>query len=124
MGNLIDDLLRFSRLSRKELEVAPLDMSELVRTVVGDLSRTHEQQLSVVVDPLPPACGDADLLRQVWINLIDNGLKYSGKRSDPLVEVGGKTNGVEATYWVRDNGVGFDMYSSDSIPRMSSKVPG
>jgi len=109
MGNLIDDLLRFSRLSRKELEAAPLDMSELVRTVVGDLSRTHERQLSVVVGQLPPACGDADLLRQVWINLIDNGLKYSGKRGDPLVEIGGKTNGVEATYWVRDNGVGFDM---------------
>jgi len=109
MGNLIDDLLRFSRLSRKQLEAAPVDMSELVRTVVGDLSRTHERQLSVVVDQLPPALGDTDLLRQVWINLIDNGFKYSGKRGDPQVEVGGKTNGVEATYWVRDNGVGFDM---------------
>ena len=109
MGLLIDDLLRFSRLSRKELEAAPVDMAMLVRSVVEDLTRSHEQSVPVKVGALPRARGDIDLLRQVWTNLIDNGVKYTGKRSDPLVEVGGALDGDEVRYWVKDNGVGFDM---------------
>jgi PAS domain S-box-containing protein len=109
MGLLIDDLLRFSRLSRKELDAAPVDMAMLVRSVVEDLTRSRESRIPVTVRTLPSARGDIDLLRQVWVNLIDNGLKYSSKRDAPAVEVGGDSDGDVATYWVKDNGVGFDM---------------
>lgn len=109
MGLLIDDLLRFSRLSRKELETTSVDMKTLARAAVDDLARSRDHQARITIGELPRAAGDIDLLRQVWINLIDNGLKYSGKQDEPHLEIGGSMNGNEATYWVRDNGVGFDM---------------
>lgn len=109
MGLLIDDLLRFSRLSRKELETAPVDMKTLARAVMDDLARSREHQVRITCGDLPRAQGDVELLRQVWINLIDNALKYSGKQGNPTLEIGGSRNADEATYWVRDNGVGFDM---------------
>lgn len=115
MGLLIDDLLKFSRLSRTELESTRVDMGGLARSVLDDLMRTRERPVPVVIGDLPPALGDVNLLRQVWTNLIDNGLKYSAKQADPRLEVGGKSNGQEVTYWVRDNGVGFDMKYSDKL---------
>jgi light-regulated signal transduction histidine kinase (bacteriophytochrome) len=109
MGMLIDDLLKFSRLSRTELASAPVEMTALVRSVIDDLSRTREGLPPIQVAPLPPVTGDLNLLRQVWTNLIDNGIKYSGKAAQPQVEIGARANGREVTYWVKDNGVGFDM---------------
>jgi light-regulated signal transduction histidine kinase (bacteriophytochrome) len=64
---------------------------------------------------LPPAHADRALLRQVWINLIGNALKYSAKRSDARIEVGGHVEGAESVYWVRDNGAGFDMRYVDKL---------
>jgi PAS domain S-box-containing protein len=109
MGLLIDDLLRFSRMSRKELETSPVDMTTLARAAADDLARSREHQARITIGELPRAEGDLELLRQVWLNLIDNGLKYSGKQHEPRIEIGGSRNGNDATYWVRDNGVGFDM---------------
>ena len=114
MGLLIDDLLRFSRLSRKELETQEVDMASLVRNVLDDLARSR-QHPRIRMNELPPARGDIDLLRQVWINLIDNAIKYSGKRSKPRVDISGHRNGHEITYTVRDNGVGFDMAYADKL---------
>ena len=114
MGLLIDDLLRFSRLSRKELETRDVDMASLVRNVLDDLGRSR-QRPRIRMDDLPPAQGDIDLLRQVWINLIDNAMKYSGKRLHPLIDISGHRDGSEITYSVRDNGVGFDMAYADKL---------
>jgi PAS domain S-box-containing protein len=114
MGLLIDDLLRFSRLSRKELETQEVDMASLVRNVLDDLGRSRRHP-RIRLDDLPPAQGDIDLLRQVWINLIDNAIKYSGKRPNPLVDISGHRDGAEITYTVRDNGVGFDMAYADKL---------
>ena len=113
MGRLIDDLLAFSRLSRLQPARQPLDMSGLVREVVDEVRKESRARLELA--PLPAAHADRALMRQVWVNLVDNALKYSSKRADARVEIGGRDEGGEAVYWVRDNGVGFDMRYADKL---------
>jgi signal transduction histidine kinase len=107
MGQLIDDLLSFSRLGRQPLAVHAVDSASLVREVIDEVR--GESKASIEVGALPPANGDRALLKQVWINLVSNALKYSGKRDAPRVEIGAELEGEEVIYSVRDNGAGFDM---------------
>ncbi len=110
MGQLIDDLLEFSRLGRLSLSVGNVDMHELAGEVVTALQGDDiPAAAEVTLNPLPPTTGDRTLLKQVWVNLIANAAKYSGKRSRPRIEIGGEAAAGEMRYWVRDNGVGFDM---------------
>src|SRR5262249_34248839 len=110
---LIDDLLAFSRLGRQAPARRPLDMTALAREVAGELGGAAR----VSIGALPAASADAALIKQVWANLISNAVKYSGKRQDARVEVGGSEDPEEHVYWVRDNGVGFD-------PRYQAKLFG
>lgn len=112
MGKLIDDLLEFSRLGRKPLEAVTVDMSELARHVYEDLqpiSAEPSHTGGLIVSPLPPAFGDRSLLRQVFMNLISNAIKYSRTREDGPIEVGCVAENGQNVYYVRDHGVGFDM---------------
>jgi len=118
MGQLIDDLLSFSRLGRKELETARVDMAELVRGVVEEVRRhAGDRPLEITVGSLPPARGDRNMLRQAVMNLLDNAAKFTRKRAPGRIEVGHQDNGAEAVYYVKDNGAGFD-------PRYASKLFG
>jgi signal transduction histidine kinase len=108
MGRLIDDLLAFSRLGRKPMSVSAVDMEALAREVIDEL-RGEYANGEVVIGGLPPARGDRSLLKQVWSNLIGNAFKYSAKRPQPRIEIGSGQDARETTYWVRDNGTGFDM---------------
>ena len=110
MGQLIDDLLTFSRYSRKSLETSPVEMTAVVQSVVDEL-RTNGAvgRADIVVHPLPRTRGDATLLRQVWANLIGNAGKFTRTRSEPRVEIGALGGQGETVFFVRDNGVGFDM---------------
>ncbi|MGQ0546479.1 MAG: GAF domain-containing protein [Betaproteobacteria bacterium] len=103
MGQLMDDLLDFSRLGRQELNKQDIDMPALAREAARELGAEPE------IGQLPAAHADRTLLRQVWLNLIGNAVKYSAKRAAPRIEVGGRDDAKESLYWVRDNGVGFDM---------------
>ena len=107
MGQLIDDLLAFSKLGRQEPAKNSVDMAALVREVIGGLNGAALARIETL--GMPPAEADRALLRQVWVNLLDNALKYSGKRQDARIEIGGRQEAGENLYWVRDNGVGFDM---------------
>ena len=107
MGQLIDDLLAFSRLGRQQPARARLDMSALACEVGHDLRGNRPATIEVA--PLPPAQADAALLRQVWTNLIGNALKYSAKKAEARVDIGAREDAGETVYWVRDNGAGFDM---------------
>jgi light-regulated signal transduction histidine kinase (bacteriophytochrome) len=107
MGQLIDDLLNFSRLGRQPIVRQNVDMARLAREVVDELR--GDFAASVEAGELPPARGDRALLKQVWLNLVANALKYSGKQAAPRVEITGQTEGEESIYCVRDNGAGFDM---------------
>ncbi len=112
MGQLIDDLLDFSRLGRQAMAPRSLDMAALVREVAAecDLGRARLE-----IGALPAAQADPGLIRQVWANLLGNAAKYSGKQPEPRIEVGGREEAGEAHYWVRDNGVGFDMRYADKL---------
>jgi signal transduction histidine kinase/DNA-binding response OmpR family regulator len=115
MSDLIDDLLEFSRLGRKPLSRTRIDMKQLVeaifREIVTDGWRSHR----FVLGSLPPADGDAALLKQVWINLLGNAIKFSSKSQQPVIEVSGQEIGAEIVYCVKDNGAGFDMRYYDRL---------
>jgi signal transduction histidine kinase len=109
MGQLIDDLLSFSRLGRKELESARVDMAELVAAVADDVRRgAGDRPLEITIGPLPPARGDRDMLRQAITNLLDNAAKFTRQRTPGCIEVGHRADGRETVYFVKDNGAGFD----------------
>ena len=112
MGRLIDDLLAFSRMNRAQLQRAQLDHNALVSSVVQNLRLAPDHPpIEWVLAPLPPVRADEAMLRQVWINLIDNAVKYSSRVPHPRIEISaiaGETPG-EQIFTIRDNGAGFDM---------------
>ena len=110
MGQLIDNLLTFSRLGRQPVRKQTIVPTELARQVVADLGPiSGDRQLEIKIAPLPPCQADPALLRQVFDNLIGNALKYSSKREAARIEVGWLEEGEDIVYFVRDNGAGFDM---------------
>jgi signal transduction histidine kinase/FixJ family two-component response regulator len=110
MRRLIDDLLEFSRLGRKPIAAAAIDMTALVRETIDELNAQDGARLHAFeIGDLPGALGDRALLKQVWMNLLSNAIKFSAKCAQPAVEAGGRGEGKELIYWVKDNGAGFDM---------------
>jgi PAS domain S-box-containing protein len=116
MGMLIDDLLDFSRLGRAELTVKTIDMNELVKTVIEEMQTDN---LSIIpefrLEELNNAKCDPILMKQVWTNLISNAVKYSRKKEQPVIEIGISHINGSVTYFVKDNGAGFDMKFSDKL---------
>lgn len=108
MGELIDDLLQFSRLGREQLRREDVDLAEVARVVTKELKEEYPAT-RVRLGPLPVVSGDAAMLRQVFANLIGNAFKFSAKRDDAEVEVGVEERDGERVVFVRDNGAGFDM---------------
>jgi PAS domain S-box-containing protein len=115
MGILIDDLLSFSRLGRKEVQRSQVDMEKMVENVLSEINKSTKHTASIKVNPLLPAEGDHALLHQVWVNLISNAIKYSAKKQSPEIEIGSTGSDGETTYYVRDNGSGFDMKYADKL---------
>jgi PAS domain S-box-containing protein len=109
MGQLIDDLLNFSRLGRAEMHIGTVNMNVLVEEVLQDLRLGGTKLPDIQIEKLPSAWGDSNLLRQVWVNLISNAVKYSSKNPKALVEIGSHIENANRVYFVRDNGVGFDV---------------
>ncbi len=116
MGQLIDDLLAFSRLGRQAVSLADIDMEDLVRQVWKEcLAVGAERQMELKVDRLPWALGDSALIRQVLSNLLSNAVKFTKPRERAVIEVGGWREDGESVYYVKDNGVGFDMRYRDKL---------
>jgi PAS domain S-box-containing protein len=110
MGQLIDDLLAFSRMGRREMARQVLDMNTMVASVVAELAAAEPHRaIQFAVSPLPTSQGDAAMIRQVWVNLLSNAVKFSRQRAVAHIAVGGGVENGEARYWVRDDGAGFDM---------------
>jgi light-regulated signal transduction histidine kinase (bacteriophytochrome) len=111
MSRLIDDILAFSRLGRLEMEAGPVDMNALVHGVlVGELaSALAGRDLAIDIARLPDALGDPAMLQRVWVNLLDNAIKFTAPKPTARIEVGATATPEETVYYVRDNGVGFDM---------------
>jgi signal transduction histidine kinase/DNA-binding response OmpR family regulator len=129
MDQLISDILAFSRTSRCEIAEVPVDMTTLAQEVFDEVRSVYPVERNIVLqmDRLLPAQGDRSMLRQVLTNLISNAIKYTGPRAKAIIEVGCRANSGEQasppglqssaanTYWVKDNGVGFDMRYAGNI---------
>lgn len=115
MGNLIDDLLKFSRMGRKDIQKSEVAVERLVKSMLSEMISANGVAAEVKLGELPPVHADYSLLTQVWTNLLSNALKYSSKSERPVVEVGSERQNGEVIYYVRDNGVGFDMRYADKL---------
>ncbi|HPH35402.1 MAG TPA: ATP-binding protein, partial [Methanoregulaceae archaeon] len=116
MGRLIDDLLAFSRLRMRALEKETVQPSVMVREILHEIRKDPAfAKVEFKVGDLPPCQADPGLLKQVYANLIGNAIKYSQKKEAPLVEIGSLTRDGQLMYFVRDNGIGFDMKYSEKI---------
>ena len=117
MGQLIDDLLAFSRVGRMAMRFQTIDMTALVEEVIDNLRLPSGRRQDIALRPLPQARGDRNLIEQVWVNLLSNAIKFTSHQQVPVIEVGASsTDGVD-TYYVKDNGAGFD-------PRYTHKLFG
>jgi PAS domain S-box-containing protein len=117
MGQLIEDLLAFSRLSRSELRCAPVALNEILRQAQHELHLLMDgRDIIWDIEALPEVLGDGSLLRQVYVNLLSNALKYTRSRHPAHITIGCLTDHpTEFIFFVRDNGVGFDMQYSDKL---------
>jgi PAS domain S-box-containing protein len=116
MGRLIDDLLSFSRLSRQPLKKLPLSPAELIDQVLVTLSPEQQgRKIDLVTGDLPTCLGDSSLLKQVWMNLLSNALKFTRNCNPARIEIGSEQQSSEIVYFVKDNGTGFDMRYVDKL---------
>jgi two-component system, sensor histidine kinase and response regulator len=123
MSHLIDDLLAFSRLGRKPLVVRRVDMARLAESAVSEVQLAAPgRRWEVRVNPLPEAHGDEALLQQVWSNLASNASKYSSGQATTVLEIGGRQENGERIYYVKDNGVDFDMQYAGKLFQVFSRL--
>ena len=117
MGNLIDDLLAFSRIGRAEMQKSEVNLDELVRETLADFqAETQARNIALDIHPLPAVQADRALLRQVLVNLISNAVKFTGTRAEARIEIGSVPGGTgETVIFVRDNGAGFDPQYTDKL---------
>lgn len=123
MEQLIDDLLAFSRLGRQEVTKTDLDMEELIRDVWQELVTIHpKREMSLTTMKIPVALGDRALIRQVYSNLLGNAVKFTQGRNPAVIEAGFITRDEGTVYYVRDNGIGFDMKFCDKLFGVFSRL--
>jgi len=116
MGQLIDDLLSFSRLGRSEMNRSCIDMAALAGDVCDEIvTGEMREKIACLIGPLPEAQGDASLLRQVWVNLLSNAVKFTLPKENGLIEIGATPGEDEDVFYVKDTGVGFDMQYADKL---------
>ena len=125
MGELIEDLLAFSGLNARAPQSHRVNMMAVATAVVAELLPASDEASRRVVlhlQELPAARGDQSLLRQVFVNLIGNALKFSKGREQPIIEMGGRREGQEMIYFVKDNGVGFDMHYAGKLFKVFQRL--
>jgi len=115
MGRLIDDLLAFSKLGRKEINKFQIKMNELTTAVVEELNRIIPNHAEITIDRLPNVEGDYNLIYQVMLNLIANSIKYSSKKEKPQVSIYSEQKNGKNIYIIKDNGAGFDMRFAEKL---------
>lgn len=109
MGTLIDDLLTFSRLGRNGVFKTRLNMTAVVKNIVEEVTLLTAHKAIIQIEELMPALADLSLIRQVWLNLISNAIKYSVHAPNPVITISSVEQADEIIYSIADNGVGFDM---------------
>ncbi len=113
---LADDLLKFFTLKNKSLNKEQLNMNMIINKAFDNLIRTSfNTKLKLIIDQLPDDLGDPLLITQVWTNLISNALKFTKKEENPYIRIGSMSKNAEHIYYIKDNGIGFDMSDSKLI---------
>ena len=116
MGKLIDALLAFSRLGKADIRLTMINSKSLVTSVLKSFSEELTgRNVELNIKELPGAMGDEKLIRQVWVNLISNALKYSRNVKNAVIDIGGKTEDDKVIFYIKDNGAGFDMRYQDKL---------
>lgn len=116
MGQLIDDLLSFSRLGRKSVEKTEIDMDQVVREVFQELMDLEtNRSLELSLELLTPIKGDYAMIKQVLVNLLSNAFKFTRHQAKPRIRIGCRSEVKEKTYYIQDNGVGFDMQYANKL---------
>lgn len=116
MGQLLDDLFAFSRARAREIRADTVNIEEIAQHAFEELKPgIGNRNIQLKMKPLPSCQGDSSLLRQVFVNLFANAIKFTGPREIAFIEVGGIEKGEEIEFYVKDNGVGFDMEYKDKL---------
>ncbi|MGE5842906.1 MAG: sensor histidine kinase [Deltaproteobacteria bacterium] len=116
MKQLVDDLLSLSRFGHQALEMSKIDMDELAKGIIDELKLLYSgRRLRWNIKPLPPARGDPVMIRQVLMNLLSNAIKFTRFKPEAVIELGGKAEEDTIIFYVRDNGVGFNMGEADKL---------
>ncbi len=117
MGELIDDLLAFSRVGHAEIQKTDVDLDELIREILGDLlAEAKDRKITWIIPALPPVRADRALLRMVLVNLISNAMKFTRSRFEAKIEIGlEEGESSETVIFIRDNGAGFDPKYIDKL---------
>lgn len=123
MGEIINDLLAFSRMQRSVKKVQPFDSKKLVNTVFEDiLFESNFREMKIDVGELPEICADYQMMKIVWTNLITNAIKYSKPDQKPEIRIWHEANTDFDTFFISDNGIGFDQDNEDRIFRVFERL--
>jgi PAS domain S-box-containing protein len=124
MGQLIDDLLAFSRMGRQDMPKTGIDMQVLVQGIIHEFAsgNTYEPAIEWEIQALPPVQADINTIRQVWVNLLSNAIKYSGKKERPHIAIGSFMKEEQTVFFVRDNGIGFDYRYRDKLFKVFQRL--
>ncbi|SKC54921.1 sensor histidine kinase [Ohtaekwangia koreensis] len=115
MDTLINDLLKFSRLARKELQRNTIDTYKLLQSTINEINQSTVHKSTIQIGTLFPSYADYSLLSQVWANLISNAIKFSSRKERPFIEIGSYRKDNEIIYFIKDNGAGFNMAYADKL---------
>jgi signal transduction histidine kinase len=125
MAALIDDLLAFARCGRETLRREDLNMDALAREALQQVRAAYPgTDVEVTIEPLPEARGDVALIRQVWLNFLDNAVKYTTRVAQPRVVISGREEQDKVIFEISDNGVGFDSRDSDALFQVFHRLHG
>lgn len=116
MGQLIDDLLTFSKMARMEKVSTSINMKKVAEKCIEEMLLYNKVSVpQVIIHEMATCNGDEAMLKQVWFNLISNAIKYSSKKEKPQIEIGATENEHTVTYFIKDNGTGFDMKYAEKL---------
>ena len=116
MGQLIDNLLEFSRIGKQQLTLFKVNTKELIETIVNELQQLEpHRNVQVTINQLEPIKADKNMLKQVFINLISNAFKYTSKKNEAKIEIGSYLQDNQCVFYIKDNGAGFDMKYYDKL---------